>query len=437
MGSRQPVFAASAAAPQSLKTELPAALRTDLMGWFDAADETTVVREGDGVSLWKDKSGKGHDLVQPLAANRPLDSPENGVPVMHGGNRTMLAAGVNESGEQMTVHALISVAPGNTPILGFTTQGKPEFIAAGWTIGAHPSIYSAAGITGARQELEDSRWHVLTFIRNKAQRAYYIDGVFAGDDTSKDETLAITDFHLFAYQTAATFSGNLAELLIYHAAQDAGQVAGVTTYLRTKWAPLFPDTKTPLTAFVGNSLTTGMFCGNGQTWSHQTAAKIPAIQRWYTVSQGGITTQRLAALAAGSVDPLLQFAAGSSALVFWEGTNELVVNKATPEAAVEATKQFCLARRKAGWKKIVVMTVLPREAPPEFEVRRVRFNALMREHYAEYADALVDIDTNHEVGDDGDNRDKTYYADGVHLNVKGNGIVADLVAAKLAQLVAP
>src|SRR5207237_1419796 len=81
---------------------------------------------------------------------------------------------------------------------------------------------------------------------------------------------------------------------IYRAAHNAQQVADATAYLRHKWTPLFPDSKSVLTAFVGNSMTTGMFCGSGQTWTYQTASKIPALTRWLTISQGGITTPGVA-----------------------------------------------------------------------------------------------------------------------------------------------
>ena len=429
--------AQTAALSEAAPIALPANLRPDLIGWFDAADDATFVMERDGVAVWKDKSGEQHDLSQPAPAIRPLRAKENDMFVVQGaGNRTMLAEGIGVTTDTLTVHALVSVQPGNSPILSFNTQGKPEFVAAGWTIGAHPTFYSASGSTGAQQEVEDSQWHVLTFVRDKAQRRFYVDGVFAGTETSKDDTVAIGDFHLFAFQNAATFNGKMAELLVYRAAHDARQVAAETSYLQQKWSPLFPDHKSTLCAFVGNSLTTGMFCGNGQTWSAKTAAKIPTLKSWFNISQGGITTQRLAGLASENIDRLLPLRNDSGVLVFWEGTNDLVVNNASAEAAHEAIKQFCIARRKAGWKKIVVMTILPREAGGDFEARRLALNQLLREHSAEYSDALADIASNDLIGDDGDQKNKEYFADGVHLTAKGNEVAAGIVAAKLAPLLA-
>lgn len=416
---------------------LPANLRLDLIGWFDAADDASFVMDGEGVAVWKDKSGQQHDLSQTAANSRPLRAKEKGVSTVQGaGNRTMLAENIGVATDVMTVHALVSVPPGNTPILSFDTQGKPEFVAAGWTIGAHPTFYSASGSAGAQQEVEDSQWHILTFVRDKTERRFYMDGVFAGSETSKDDTVTISDFHLFAFQNAATFNGKLAELLIYRASHDAKQVAATTAYLHQKWQRLFPDRKSTFCAFVGNSLTTGMFCGNGQTWSAKTAAKIPGLKSWCNISQGGITTQGLAALSPEKIDRLLPLRTGASVLVFWEGTSDLVVNNASAEAAHEAIKQFCIARRKAGWKKIVVMTPLPREAGGDFEARRSALNQLLREHSADYSDVLADIASNDLIGKDGDQKNKDYFTDAVHLTAKGNEVVAGIVAAKLAPLVA-
>ena len=125
---------------------------------------------------------------------------------------------------------------------------------------------------------------------------------------------------------------------------------------------------------------------------------------------------------------------GKNVLVFWEGTNELVVNKATPEAAHEAIKQFCLARRKAGWKKIAVMTVLPRETGGDFEARRIALNQLLRNNWKGYADALIDVGGNTDIGQEGENTNKEFYSDGVHTTAKGNAVVASMVAPLLTNL---
>lgn len=403
----------------------------DLHAWYDATDDANFVLDGGRVTVWKDQSGAGHDLIQNVAARRPTRT--NGVVVATAG-QTLLAGGVTGSVSQMTVYAVVQTAPGYSPIISFRTDNQPEFCAAGWTIGARPTIFTAGASTDANCEVEDGQWHLLTFVRDGAARRFYVDGVPAGEPTGTDKPSAMTDLLLFAYSTAGYFTGSLAELRVYRTAHDARQVGEENSALLRKWARLFPDPASDLVVFVGNSLTTGMFCGNGQTWSRQAALQIPGLSRWYTICRGGITTPQLATLAGASVDGLLTRATGRKVLVFWEGTNDLVVNRATAAAAHDAIRQFCLARRQAGWDKVVVLTVLPRAAGPDFEARRLELNGLLRQNYREYAAALVDLDTVPEIGRPGCETNQTYFVDGVHLNKAGNALVAAVVAKTLQPL---
>jgi len=416
---------------------LPEAVRTGMLGWYDAADAPTLVLADNGVSQWQDKSGQHNDLVQDIATSRPQLVHEHECPVVQNMvNGFMMAKDVHAMARAMTVYALVKTPPANSPIISFRAADGTEFCAAGWTIGAHPTFYTTKGSADASFEIEDSQWHLLTFQRDGATRRFYVDGMPAGTATGGELPTAIPDFHLFAYQNAAFFTGKLAELLIFRVAHDEQQAAQVHDYLLRKWAPLFTSTDTGITAFVGNSMTTGMYCGSGKTWPAQTAAQIPALTHWYNLSRGGATTQQLDALSVPSLDRLVQKVRGNSVLVFWEGTNDLVVNTAKAEEAHERIKAYCQARRKAGWKKIILLSVLPREAWAGFEPQRQALNQLLREHYTEYADALVDISAIPGMGRDGDQKTTAYYADGVHLTAKGNGLVADMLAPVLAKVLA-
>ena len=422
---------AVAAVVTAQQVELPEGQRTGLIGWFDAADETAFVLQGNQVRTWRDKSGAGHDAHADATGAGPTHIMLDACAVVQANNRPLLAAEVNQILPAMTVYALLQVPPAYTPIISFRRDDKMEFLAAGWTIGARPTLHSSAGSADAMFEVEDNQWHILTFVRDGAQRRFYVDGVPAGGKSATDTPLHITDYHLFAYKTAATYAGRLAELLLYRDAHDAGTIAAMHEYLREKWRPLFRPPEQDLVAFVGNSITTGMYCGNGKTWSSQSARQLPQLTHWYNLSRGGITTQGLAALAPDSLDPLLKSTTARSVLIFWEGTNDLVVNRASAEAAHEAIQAYCRARREAGWQRIIVMTVLPRESSPAFEEQRQRLNVLLRAHYSDYADALADIAAHPEIGEAGDEKNREYYADGVHTTARGNEIIAGVVLPHL------
>lgn len=412
---------------------LPEMLKADLLGWYDAADDAAVSLQNHHIAVWKDKSAARHDLSAAVPANGPTRDTVAGMSVVRADGRGLLATGVQASLTTMTVYAVVSVAPGYSPIISFRQDTQADCLAAGWTVGAKPTWIATAGYANADTEVEDSQWHLLTFVRNGAERRFYLDGVLVGTSQVGAAPTDVTDFLLFAYSSAASFHGSLAELLIYRTAHDDAHLALAQQYLLAKWTPLFADRCDSLVAFVGNSITTGMYCGNGRTWSAQTAALVPGLTRWYNISKGGISTQGLSALAPVSIDPLLKLtkATGHSALFFFEGTNELVFNHNDAVAAHEAMKQFCLARRKAGWKTIVLLTVLPRQAGPVFETARTALNALLRAHYREYADTLVDLAANAEIGAAGCEMHADLYADGVHTTAKGNAVIAGLVTAAL------
>lgn len=427
-------FAGSAAEVAIQPTErlLTENNKVDLLAWFDAADEASMTLDGERIASWQDKSGQEHHLLRNGAG--PSRVIEQGLPVVQG-TGTMLAKDVTETISAMTVYAMVRVKPGFSPIIAFRNDNITEFCAAGWTIGARPTLYTVAGSTNGNCEIEDDAWHLLTFVRNGAERRFYLDGMLVGNPTGKDSPSEISDLLLFAYHTSANFNGKLAELLIYRSAHEAEQLETINSYLTEKWAPLLAKPEDDLVAFIGNSISTGMYCGNGKTWTAQTAAGIPALKSWYNISQGGITTQGLAAMAAESIDPLLKGKTGRKVLLFWEGTNDLVLNKSTAEAAQQAMKDFCLARKKAGWQKIIILNILPRaNTTPAFETERIKLNQLMRENYQEYADALIDIAANPEIGSAGSEDNKINYPDGVHLTAQGGAIVAKMVIPSLADI---
>lgn len=50
----------------------PALLGTDvLVAWYDILEDDSYSQEGDGIKLWKDKSGNGHDLTQTDHSKQP------------------------------------------------------------------------------------------------------------------------------------------------------------------------------------------------------------------------------------------------------------------------------------------------------------------------------------------------------------------------------
>lgn len=116
--------------------------------------------------------------------------------------------------------------------------------------------------------------------------------------------------------------------------------------------------------------------------------------------------------------------------VLWAGTNDLYYNKKlTASGLHELIQDWCSGRKAAGFK-VIVCTITPRSdlfIPGNFEERRQILNALIREHYSEYADGIADIAADPRLGDAGDELESMYYTDKVHMTPTGYAIVAGIV----------
>ena len=99
--------------------------------------------------------------------------------------------------------------------------------------------------------------------------------------------------------------------------------------------------------------------------------------------------------------------------------------------AYEHFRRYCAERRAAGWT-VIALTVLPRAQSTlvaTFEADRSTINADIRTHWREFADGLADVAADHRIGEFGDQLNKKYFRDGVHLTARGNVIVTAIVAA--------
>ena len=106
-------------------------------------------------------------------------------------------------------------------------------------------------------------------------------------------------------------------------------------------------------------------------------------------------------------------------------------------AGAPTGRDYCRGRHDRGFT-VVVLTMLPRsdaKAVPDTEEFRERFNDLVRADWPAFADALVDVAAEADIGSDGSEFDQAYYQpDRVHLNNAGLGAVARLVYRTVAGL---
>src|SRR5712692_7390936 len=138
------------------------------------------------------------------------------------------------------------------------------------------------------------------------------------------------------------------------------------------------------------------------------------------------TTLDMLAKAHTQIDPLFNPKFNVNVVVAWEGTNQLYFG-ATGQQAYQSLVQYCVGRRAAGFR-VLILTLLPRgNSSVAFETDRNFVNTALRTNWPQFADGLVDVaaDTRFQ-----DVTNRTYYSwDQVHLNDTGYQIVAQQVGA--------
>lgn len=152
---------------------------------------------------------------------------------------------------------------------------------------------------------------------------------------------------------------------------------------------------------------------------------------------GGQTTAQMLADAASQVDIPLNKDKSYNIVFCWEGINDLYYN-ATIQQCFDNIKNYCLARRAYGFK-VVVGSLTPRTnigTPADYEQKRLAVNDLIRANYTTFADALVDIGGDANMGVTGASANTTYYEDLVHFTTTGYTIVANLLATAVNGLLA-
>jgi lysophospholipase L1-like esterase len=156
-----------------------------------------------------------------------------------------------------------------------------------------------------------------------------------------------------------------------------------------------------------------------------------------TYSNTATASFKLPAMTAAAASNLARIGDRRGIVVIWGGTNDMALNPLATPAQTYANLQayVAAARLVPGVDKVIVLTALPRTSGDNgnFETDRQAFNTLVRNGWASFADALVDVGNDANIGQAGDNLDTTYYdGDAVHLNNTGYGVVGAAVAAAVA-----
>ncbi len=121
--------------------------------------------------------------------------------------------------------------------------------------------------------------------------------------------------------------------------------------------------------------------------------------------------------------------------IVWAGTNDIYVSAATAAATYTAMKNHCTAAKAAGFT-VVAVNCMPRSTSSPLEAIRITFNSSLVGDFgsspstnirtgAAYADYLIDIGSDANLGLPGSQNSLTYFnSDKIHLTDAGYAIVA-------------
>ena len=168
------------------------------------------------------------------------------------------------------------------------------------------------------------------------------------------------------------------------------------------------------------------FCLDGDSeTTYILAANLPTVPttpslQIYNTGQSGQTAEAINANSTYAVDsnlPNLGSAvnggtagqgANRAGVITFIGTNDSGGSATTPLGSLAS---YCRTRRKAGWNKIGIVTMMSRSGVDSF---KNSYDALLRQYWADWSDLLLDVAANPNWGANGASANTAYMAAGLH-----------------------
>jgi hypothetical protein len=225
-----------------------------LIGWWDAADKSTLFQNSDGttpataasdpVGYWADKSGLGRHAIQETANNRPTIGSQNSRTslVFDGSNDLLNAAGAGVTGA--AARSLFCVwkmnrTTGRNGIMGYSTGSGT----GGWfQIVSSTAAASAGdiGFVGFSADLapggsitQNMRVGVATY--DGTQIVLRKDGAVASSSNLSLSTLG-SDVSFGGFTRATDFAqADICEALYFNRLLSAAEISRAERYLGRKW----------------------------------------------------------------------------------------------------------------------------------------------------------------------------------------------------------
>jgi lysophospholipase L1-like esterase len=425
--------------------------------WQDSTRTIPATADADPVGAWDDLSGNGYHLLKTNTA-RPilkLNIKDGKAAIRFDGTKYPLrCAGLSRSIRDVCLFAVFNHtgyfdkgrlfrwgSPGTQGTqlrlqklgeFGDNSSGKWTVVCNGKTADADTEKYTS-GIPATRF----NQYHVIGWNLAATRQEVWTDGlpsIITPCDAATASDLAVGGDQTVGYFLQA----DIVEMVIYPAL-TWGQASKVSADLQAKWGITATSLQPKQIVCMGNSLVNGNTLANWLTeaWPYRLET---ALAGEYVVWTYGFPSRRtldLTGIRPISVDTKVATPFTRNIAIAWEITNDLFLDDDTDTNTYNRYKTLCQDLQAAGFE-VIAMTCLPRTqtgTPANFETKRLSINQMIRDNLAEFADELVDIGNDVNIGQTGDSNDLTYYnADKVHLNATGHDVVYDAVLAKIQEM---
>lgn len=418
--------------------------------WQNTGKSVAVSADGDPVRVVADKSGNGNDLVFPSDAARATYKANiyGGKPVLrfNGSSHYAVAAVTAITGTKLGLFAFYirRGSTTNTALVGLSSSTGSgvsyDSAATGIPIidlGGKPEVYRNAG--------EKALGPYPYVIGDPIASAVIFDGTYSRIWHNRDRWFNVADsgsfnfdriivgsYYAGANDPAGHFGQNdMGRILVFTASAFGGAVeAKGSKFIAGKYSVPFLKGCT----CDGDSLTSGFGVAAADAYPAQLQASLGATWAVRNMGVSGQSVVNMETDAATEIDVCYASDRSKNILVAWGGTNDMASFGSSAAQAYADFVTYCTNRRAAGWK-VVAMTMIPREADATLETKRLTFNTSIRNNWATFADALVDLGLDANIGLPGSQNNATYFqADTIHLKAAGMAIVSAAAATAVGSL---
>lgn len=275
-------------------------------------------------------------------------------------------------------------------------------------------VPSSATIGKGLWEFTNRGTHVITQRYDGTKGDTFLDDIRMFTRTAAATGPTIADLYNFLLNDTSFFTGHkMVALALYDRALSDAEVRAAYLALMARAASqgitINGDTTNRIAVFEGDSITEGP--SPLRAWSHRYGdnANPLVFGGVYAVSSSTIATMNARAAALDGVIPINK--SGRKFILSILITNDLTTRSAAQYIA--DLQAYCLARYAAGWDRIAVATITPRN-DGTFNGKRATVNASIPTWVGTYCNAVIDFAGDATIGPDAAAADTNKYSDGIH-----------------------